>query len=203
MKSLVCRLYTYAFGWITMIGALIVASILLSTLFVISQFGGNAAFPIECAVVFGSAVHKTEQPGPGIRRRTETAVHLLEKGSVERLIFTGGLGEGNRLSEARVMRNEALRLGVDPTVMRIEEGATSTWQNVKFVVPFVKDCNSVVGISDRYHLARIRFTAWRQGLRMAVYPAEQTANPFFEIRAIVREALGNLVYMINPEYVDG
>lgn len=183
------------FGSLTMLVALCVALFLISILYVLSQFPGNAVFPVQCAVVFGSAVHNSDEAGPGIRRRTETAVHLLEEGSVARIIFTGGTGEGNRLSEARVMRNEALRLGVDPEILQMEEGAQSTWQNVKFVKSHVQDCESVVSISDRYHLARIRLTAWLLDLDTSVYPADRIALWHFEVRAVLREALGNLVYL--------
>lgn len=181
-------------GWIVTVLALIIAVYFISVLLVFSQFPGNAVFPVECAVVFGSAVHRNTEPGPGIERRTETAVKLLEEGSLERLIFTGGLGEGNRLSEARVMRNVALRLGVEPEIIRMEEGARSTWQSVKFVQLFVQDCESTVAISDRYHLARIRFMAWRYGLDWSVHPSEKLAGSIFEIRAVLREAMGILIY---------
>ena len=189
------RVRNVLLGVSLMIAGLVLALLLMSTFFVVSQFSGNAVFPVDCAVVFGSAVHKGGEAGPGIQRRTETAVHLMEEGNVERLIFTGGTGEGNRMSEARVMRNVALRMGVAPEFMHMEEGATSTWQNVKFVRPFVQNCDSVVGISDRYHLARIRFAAWQNDLDMMVHPADKTANIIFELRAIVREALGNVVYV--------
>ena len=174
--------------------ALIIAVYFITVLLVFSQFRGNAEFPVECAVIFGAAVHQNTKPGPAIERRTETAVKLWGEGSVERLIFTGGLGEGNRLSEARVMRNVALRLGVELGIIRMEEGARSTWQSVKFVQPFIQDCESTVAISDRYHLARIRFMAWRYGLDWSIYPAEKLSGTVFEIRAVLREAMGILVY---------
>ena len=175
--------------------ALIIAIYFITVLLVFSQFSGNAVFPVECAVIFGSAVHQNTKPGPAIERRTETAVKLWGEGSVERLIFTGGLGEGNRLSEARVMRNVALRLGVEPGIIRMEEGARSTWQSVKFVQPFLQDCLSVVAVSDRYHLARIRFFAWRQKLDWSIHPAERFAQPLFEARSVLREAMGILIYV--------
>ena len=176
--------------------ALALASYLVSILFVLSQFSGNARFPADCGVVFGSAVQERRGVSPG-ELRTETAVRLLKEEKITRLIFTGGAGErSNGLSEARLMRNTALRLGVSPEVIVMEEGAQSTWQNIKFIQPFIRNCASVVAISDRYHLARIRFAAWRQGLDMMVHPADRVANPVFEIRSILREAVGVLVYMV-------
>jgi vancomycin permeability regulator SanA len=159
------------------------------------RFDSNVEFPVECAVVFGSAVHNGQYPGPGIKRRVETAVHLAKEGRVEKLIFTGGLGKGNDLSEARVMRNEALRLGADPEIIKTEEGATSTWQSVKFVQPFVKNCKSVVAVSDRYHLARISLLAKKQNLDWYVHPADKVTSLIFELQMVAREAVGNLFYM--------
>ena len=166
MKNMIRR-------WLPIIIILIVVSPLISTAYVLSQFKGNAEFPYECAVVFGSAVRSNEFAGPGIKRRVETAVDLFREGSVSKLIFTGGLGEGNKLSEASVMKNEAVKLGVDPKIIKTEEGAESTWQNVKFVQPLIYDCDEIVAISDRYHLARIRLTAWKQNLDISIHPAKK------------------------------
>ena len=189
MKKLLCR-------WLLIIIILIVTIFACSTAFVLSQFNGNAEFPVECAVVFGSAVRGNEFAGPGIQRRVETAVHLYEEGGVERLFFTGGLGEGNRLSEASVMQNVALGFGVNPNAITTEEGAESTWQNIKFVRPIIHDCDDVVAISDRYHLARIRLTAWKQNLDISIHPSDKISDRLFELRAVVREALGVLLYLV-------
>jgi len=177
------------------VSGLLFAVYMMSIVAVIFHFSGNAAFPMECAVVFGAAVREGDEAGPGIYRRVETAVHLYKEGSVRRLFFTGGLGEGNLLSEARVMREAAIEMGADPEVISLEERAASTWQNIEFVQSLVSDCESVVGISDRYHLARIRLIAWLQDVPMQVYPAERRAGRAFELVAVPREALGILIYL--------
>jgi hypothetical protein len=51
------RVIHVLYGALMMVLGLVVAAFLISILFVVSQFGGNADFPVECAVVFGSAVH--------------------------------------------------------------------------------------------------------------------------------------------------
>lgn len=188
------RIRRIFFGASALLIALGSALYLISALFVVVSFGGTAGFPVECGVVFGSAVRNSREAGPGITRRVETAVHLAKEGSIERLFFTGGTGEGNDLSEARVMRNVALKMGLDPDRIRLEEGATSTWQNVQFMLPYLRECKTVVGISDRYHLGRIRLTAWKQGQDIQVYPADRIAPFEFELTSVLREALGVLVY---------
>ncbi|TSC98139.1 MAG: hypothetical protein Greene101449_995 [Candidatus Peregrinibacteria bacterium Greene1014_49] len=60
---------------------------------IVLAFPGDAVFPVECGLVFGAAVHRSDDPGPGIMRRTVTAARLVHEGKIERLIFTGGRGE--------------------------------------------------------------------------------------------------------------
>src|SRR3989344_1977629 len=194
--SIFRRIIRILFGIFLMSFGLTGASYLIAILVILMNFGGNAVFPVDCAVVFGSAVRQGSEAGPGITRRVETAVHLLQEGSVQRLFFTGGVGEGNLASEAAVMRNVALRMGVSHDVISLEDDATSTWQNIKFIQPHLTDCTSIVGISDRYHLARIRLTAWKLGVPMAIYPAERQAGVPFEIVAALREAVGILMYAV-------
>lgn len=191
------RLNRIILGSLIMTFGLVLAIFITSIIFVITSFSGDAELPADCAVVFGSAVHKGREAGPGISRRVETAVHLNREGSVDRLFLTGGIGEGNALSEARVMRNVALKMGVDPEIITLEEGASSTWENIEFTKPFIADCDEVVGISDRYHLARIKLLAWMQEVEMSVHPASQIAPLRFEVWSVIREALGVIFYGIR------
>lgn len=194
MSRFLLRLRRFLLGILAIILGLGLAFFLLAFLFIFINFPGNASFPVDCAVVFGSAVHSGTEAGPGITRRIETAVRLVREENVQRLLLTGGTGEGNALSEARVMRNLALKMGMDPAKLMLEEGATSTWQNIQFLLPELKKCSSVVGISDRYHLARIRLIAWRQGISMMTYPADRTSDALFELVALLRETAGVIFY---------
>lgn len=200
------HLRSFFLGWIATVFALTLSAPLLSLLFVLSQFSGNATFPTDpskaeasCAIVFGSAVHGGSEAGPGIRRRTDAAAKLYEEGKVDTLILSGGVGEGNLLSEAEVMQKEAVELGVDPEDIRLEKEATSTWENIKFVQPLAENCESLVAVSDRYHLARIRIASFRQNLDMSFFPAAAPKNPLFEFREVLRESIGVLVYLIKFE----
>jgi len=152
------------------------------TIFVISQFDGNAVFPVDCAIVFGSAVHGIGTAGPGITRRVTTAADLYHEGKVQKLFLTGGKGDENKESEAHVMRKVALLQGVDPEDIVLEEQATSTIENIMLTTPLLTDCKSIVGISDRYHLARIAYLGDIQ-----TYPADKLPTRAFEVRAVLRE----------------
>ncbi|MFA7681520.1 MAG: YdcF family protein [Candidatus Peribacteraceae bacterium] len=189
------------------LGTVFCATLLVLTTYVYSQFDGTAGeTPIaQCALVFGAAVRSLDEPGPGITRRTLTAVNIYQDGGVERLILSGGKGSATQESEAAVMRKVAMLAGVDPQVIRIEDTSRSTWENLQNSRPLLADCQSIVAVSDRYHLARILYLAHVQGWGdLQTYPA--AAHPYwlFEFKSSLREAVAILYYatmralMIDP-----
>lgn len=149
-------------------------------------------------LVFGAAVHSQTQPGPGIRRRVDRAANLYVNGATPMVILSGGKGDGVRDSEAAVMRREAMRLGIDPDHIVLEDQARNTWQNIENTAEISQNCTSLYGISDRYHLARIQFLAFRQGREFAGFlPASYHPYFWFEVRSVIREALGIVYYALN------
>jgi uncharacterized SAM-binding protein YcdF (DUF218 family) len=166
---------------------------------VFAKFDGSAELPSDCALVFGAAVHKKSSAGPGISRRVETAVNLYLEEQIQKLVFTGGKGSSTQESEAYVMKSYAQSLGVNSDDIVLEENALSTWQNILYSKPILDKmgCESVIGISDRYHLARIEYLSFLQGWgNLRTLPAERRANALFEFRAVVRETFGIIYYFI-------
>lgn len=160
---------------------------------VLDHFDGTVeSSSFECGVVFGAAVHKGNRAGPGIARRVRTAVRLYHEGVIERLYMTGGVGDGNSVSEAEVMRDVALQLGVDDRDIVLEKKSRTTEQNIAFTKPLLEGCKGTVGISDRYHLRRIALLAQKKGLDLETIPADWTAGWQFEFLATVREIVGVL-----------
>ncbi len=181
--------------------AIVTGVVLAAMILVWSSFeGSDTTFPVDCAVVFGAAVRKGSEPGPGITRRTETAAKLYREGKVQKLVLTGGKGSGMKASEAAVMRGVAMLSGVSPEDIVLEEESQSTWENLEFSYPLVEDCESVIAVSDRYHLARIESIARQQGWgTLATYPAESPPFLLFELKSAIREALG-IVYYATKDY---
>ncbi len=163
---------------------------------VLDESAGSSAFPANCGLVFGAAVHRSDDPGPGIMRRTATAARLVHEGNLRRLIFTGGKGEASNDSEAEVMRAVAMRLGIDPEVIVLEEQSTSTWENLVYSRPLVAECDSIIAISDGYHLARIRYLAELQGWgSVRTFPADHPPSGKFLVRSVLREIAAMIYYM--------
>lgn len=167
------------------------------------SFSGNAEFPVECAVVFGAAVSRGTEPGPAITRRVAAAADLYRHDQIQRLILTGGRGEGNARTEAQVMQSVALQQGIARADITLENSARSTWENLLYSRNLTKDCSSVVAISDQYHLGRIRLLAWRQHwFDLQLYPA-QTREPAVGIErwSFQREVFATLYYGLFLDHV--
>ena len=193
---------------------------LLIVLHVVSQFPGDplpehtSARPVSreeirrglgsnpCGIVFGAAVRGGSEAGPGILRRVQAAADLYHQGSIQTIILTGGKGSQIQESEAAVMQKVAMRLGIDSEDLILEDQATSTWENLAFTKELIGDCSSIVAISDRYHLARIEYLAELQGWgNLRTLPAGRVPLVSFEVRAVVREALGHIYYTLR-QYFD-
>ncbi|MDO8648170.1 MAG: YdcF family protein [Candidatus Peregrinibacteria bacterium] len=192
---------------------------LIAVVIIIRGFSGTAVLPEsaaesgeQCAIVFGAAVRTLfgsngkpigAQAGPGIARRMETAINLYKRGLITKLFLTGGKGEGMKESEASVMRQLAMRDGVNPEDIVIEDTSTSTRENLLFTEPLTGSCTTVTGVSDRYHLARIAFLARQMGWEeLETFPAQVVSRGPFEVRSVIREALGILFYAIAGKLLD-
>ena len=160
---------------------------------------GSGAQSADCGVVFGTAVRPVydEQgritavtAGPGIARRVRTAVALYEQERLHRIFVTGGKGEGSRDSEAAVMKKLAVSLGVPETRITMEDQSRSTWENELNTRPLTLDCQSILAISDGYHLARIALIAHLQRWNVSTYPAEKKPPVVFTMENWLREAAG-------------
>jgi uncharacterized SAM-binding protein YcdF (DUF218 family) len=186
---------TLAFGSLFFILLLLIATALIARVFM--GFRGTATLPADCGLVFGAAVHRSDDPGPGIWRRTKAATELLRSGGVQRLVLSGGSAEEGQASEAAVMRDVALGFGADVDALFLEQSAHSTWENLVYARPLLSNCTSVVAISDAYHLARIRYLASAQGWgSLSTYPAADLPHGAFLVRSVGRESLALLYYML-------
>jgi uncharacterized SAM-binding protein YcdF (DUF218 family) len=173
--------------------------------YVVSRFDGTATLPADCALVFGATVHAVfeegevvgAEAGPGIARRMETAVDLYRQNMIKTLFLSGGKGDGMLASEAAVMKQYALDRGVQEGDLVTEESATSTRENIQLTKPLMAGCRSVVGISDAYHLARIEFLARQENWTLPTVPSSYRPIWPFELKSVIREALGILYYSVN------
>lgn len=188
------------FGMVLALGAILVATTVSALAMILLGFRGDARFPVECGLVFGAAIAGRNTAGPAIVRRVDGAAALWNDGKIGTLVLSGGKGDAWRFSEAAVMRQQAIRSGVDGRDILVEDSARSTKENLANSKAIVDEhCASVVAISDQYHLARIRLLAKKAGwgtLRTYGVPDRPARG---EARSVLRELAAYLYYAFGAD----
>ncbi|MDO4641464.1 MAG: YdcF family protein [Neisseria sp.] len=119
----------------------------------------------DAAVVLGAAAWGNN-PSPVFRERINHAIALYQSQRVGKLIFTGGTPKAGYMTEAEVGRRYALKQGIPKNDILFENTSRDTFQNLQNIRPLLRDNNidSVIIVSDPYHLARARTMAADLGI---------------------------------------
>ena len=111
--------------------------------------------PADAAIVLGAGVID-ERPSPVLRERINHALNLYRAGVVEYLIFTGGIGQGDHLTEAEVARQYALEQGIPADRILIETASHITYENLIEArkILLAHGFDRVLIVSDPLHMRR-------------------------------------------------
>ncbi|HEU4698898.1 MAG TPA: YdcF family protein [Gemmatimonadales bacterium] len=147
--------------------------------------------PVDAIVVLGAAQYNG-RPSPVLRARLEHALQLWSAGLAPRVIVTGGIGRGDRFSEAAVSRAWLVAQGVPPGAIVLEPHGRSTEASMTAVAHWLRarGLKSVLLVSDPFHMARLRLEARRTGLVAYTSPTSESPisdNPNTEIQYLFRE----------------
>ncbi|MDY0248538.1 MAG: YdcF family protein [Pseudomonas sp.] len=127
--------------------------------------------PAPATIVLGAAAwgHK---PSPVFKERIRHAVHLYQSHTTQKLIFTGGALRADIPSEGEVGARWAIRLGVAPEDTAYEATSRDTWFNLKNANVILQQAqiDSVILVSDYFHLARAGIMARDLGLQVQLSP---------------------------------
>ncbi|MFZ6679145.1 YdcF family protein [Undibacterium sp. Tian12W] len=109
----------------------------------------------DAAIVLGASVWK-DRPSPVFAERIKHGIHLYKNGQVQYLIFTGGLSEGDTLSESAAARQYAIAEGIPAEKILIEEVSKNTHQNLMQACKLMRahQLQKVMLVSDPLHMKR-------------------------------------------------
>jgi uncharacterized SAM-binding protein YcdF (DUF218 family) len=132
--------------------------------------------PADVAIVLGAAVRGTE-PSPVFAARIDHAIDLYRRGRVWRIVFTGGLGAGDRLAESEAARRYAVRAGVPDDRIAVETRSRITYTNLveaRALLASRGPAPRVLIVSDPLHLRRAVTMARDLGLDAHPAPTPTT-----------------------------
>ena len=145
--------------------------------------------PADAVVVFGARVYADGSLSNGLRDRVRTGCDLVLDGTVEKIIFSGGPGDGD-IHETQAMRDFAINYGVSPEKILLDPEGLNTRSTVENTVLICRQngLKKILTVSHFYHLPRIKMTYQRYGVDAMTVPAKEERTmrklPFFIVREI-------------------
>lgn len=136
---------------------------------------GRDANSADAAIVLGAAVWG-DRISPVFEERIRYAIDLERAGRVRLIVFTGGRGAGELLSEAEAGRAAALRQGVSEHSVEIETVSRTTWENLREARQVIerRGLRRVLIVSDPLHMCRAMTMARDLGLDARPAPTPTT-----------------------------
>jgi uncharacterized SAM-binding protein YcdF (DUF218 family) len=132
----------------------------------------DEAQPADAILVLG-AEQRGGVPTPVFRARLDHALALYRRGLAPQVILTGGVGRGQRLSEAEAARRYLTARGVPPAAILAEYQGDSTWSSLQFAAEVMRPLGirRVILVSDAFHLPRSTMMARVLGMEPYRSPA--------------------------------
>jgi uncharacterized SAM-binding protein YcdF (DUF218 family) len=189
--------------WLILILLALISALLLaiaSTAVSIYLYGNKVYdTKAEAAIVLGAAVWG-EEPSPVFRERINHAINLYKNQNINKIIFTGGVGEINEAAEAIIGKNYALARQVKLNDILTETESRTTYQNLKNarLVASTYKLNKFLIVSDPLHLKRAVLMA--RNLGMDAYPSPTPTTRYSSFRSqidfLIRETFFYFVYLV-------
>jgi SanA protein len=129
----------------------------------------------DLGIVFGAGVSGDGVPSGPLIERVSTAAHLYNEGVLAKLLLSSGFSYGH--SEAEIMMEVALELGVPGEAMVIDTNGINTIQTCMNAKTLMEDKNSIALITHEYHLPRAMMICDLLGIESIGVIAEQNYVP--------------------------
>lgn len=158
-------------------GAAVLAGSLyiLSFIVVLAVSRVDRVAPADAIVVMGAAQYDG-RPSPVYRARLDHAAALYAAGTAEKVVVTGAIVSGDRMSEATAGQRYLAANGVPAARIVVLAAGYSTAESMDAVAEWAADeeIDRVVLVSDPFHLARLRLEARRVGLDAVTSPTRSS-----------------------------
>ena len=132
--------------------------------------------PADAIVVLGAAQYNG-RPSPVLKARLDHALELYRRGLAPAIVVTGGIGPGDRMSEATVGDRYLRARGVPDSAIVVRPDGRTTEESMRSVADWMEDreADRVLLVSDPFHMARLRLEARRA--RLVAFTSPTRTSP--------------------------
>lgn len=143
-------------------------------------------------VVLGAAQYNG-RPSPVFQARLDHAATLYREGYADLIVVTGGIVEGDRMSEATAGQRYLVSTGIPADSIVVQAVGRNTAGSLEAVADYLRGegIHRVLLVSDPFHLARLRLEAHRLGFDALTSPTRTSPiSRHFrtEVEYLLREA---------------
>ena len=189
-RLIVATLALAALGWIASVSAVVLTGRL------------DSRRASDAIVVLGAA-QWAGRPSPVLRARLDHGAALWRERVAPLLLLTGGVGDGDTISEAEVGRRYLVAKGIPASAILVERTGRTTGQSVRSAAAILRGegLRRVVLVSDPFHALRLRILAARHGLDAATSPTRTSPiarNAVTEWRYVLSESVKLPVAVFAP-----
>lgn len=178
-----------------LVGALLlIVALWIGMVALILYAGNNPNLHKADAILVLGAAQWNGRPSPVLRARLDHALSLHRAGYAPYLVFTGGVGAGDTLSEGEVARRYAIKNGIDSMQILVEREGVTSLQSITSAARLMHErgLESALIVSDSYHMLRVELLARRKGLQ--AYRAPTPGAPIDRVparywRYVLRESV--------------
>jgi uncharacterized SAM-binding protein YcdF (DUF218 family) len=164
------------------------AAVLALECLVISGLHATAPAGMEYLIVLGARVDP-DGPSPALTRRLNAVMACLDDHPDATIIASGGQGRDEPMSEAKCIRDELVRRGVDANRILMEDKSTATIENIRYSMALMDDTTAQTGIiTNNYHVFRATRLAKKAGLTNAHGIAAMYTG-YTKFHYMIREAI--------------
>lgn len=146
-------------------------AVLASSFLLCFGFSDSTDFSEDAVIVLGAAVHG-DTPSLVLKDRLDTAIYYHKKNPTALIVVSGGMGNGESVTEAEAMEKYLISHGVPLELIIKEEQATSTLENFKFSKAILNERlnnYTVAFVTNEYHVFRAGITAKQAGISDATH----------------------------------
>jgi vancomycin permeability regulator SanA len=131
--------------------------------------------PADAIVVFGARVYSDGRLSDALTDRVRTACELYRAGLAEKMVLSGGPGDGS-VHEAEAMRRFAVSHGVLPDAIILDKRGYNTCATVRNTCDLFRSIQvkRVLAVSHFFHLPRIKMSYHSEGYEAYTVPARET-----------------------------
>lgn len=145
----------------------------------------KAGTKADCILVLGAGVNGTD-PSDMLKDRLDTAIELYKNGFADRILMSGDHGS-IYYNEVGVMKAYAIENGVPSEKIFMDHAGFSTSESISRAYG-IFGCNSIIAVTQRYHLYRTLYLAKSKGINVVGVCAERhnyKGQLYREIREIL------------------